>query len=78
MRTHLLTVSEAAREIERRFKCPVRPRDISTLLYDRQIDDSLCPIIAGHRMIDRDVLPRIEDALVARGAISREAHTNAS
>lgn len=78
MRPHLLTVSEAARELELRHNCPVRPRDISMILYDRRIDDKLCPIIAGRRMIDRDVLPRIEDALVARGAISREAHTNAS
>ncbi|MBM3970441.1 MAG: hypothetical protein FJ302_11340 [Planctomycetes bacterium] len=77
----LLTVSGAAREIEHHCGCPVRPRDISTLLYDRRIDDRLCPIIAGHRMISREVLPLIEQVLVERGVISsrvEEAHSHAS
>ena len=79
MTAHLLTVSEAARELERRHRCRVRPRDISTMLYDRRIEDKLCPIIAGRRMIDREVLPRIEEVLIARGTISaEEAPSNAS
>lgn len=77
--THLLTVSGAAREIERRCNRAVRPRDISNLLYDRRIDDCLCPLIAGRRMIAPEVLPRIEELLVARGTIAKvEAKTNAS
>lgn len=70
MNSDMLTVSGAAREIERRHKCPVRPKDISTLLYERLVDDGLCPIVAGHRMISPDVLPRIEAALIERGMIS--------
>lgn len=81
MTTELLTVSSAAREIEHRRNCRVRPRDISNLLYDRRIDDRLCPIIAGHRMIAPEVLPLIEKALIERGVISlatAEAMTHAS
>lgn len=76
--TELLTVSGAAREIGRRRRCVVRPRDVSTLLYDRAIDDALCPIIAGHRMIAPDILPLIEQALIDRGILSPQVDGGAA
>jgi len=56
-----LTVSDAAREIG------ARPRDISSLLYNREIDDAACPIVNGRRMIPRELLPTIRQMLAAKG-----------
>ncbi len=54
-----LSVGEAAEAIQ------VTPRAISNALYDRKLDVSRCPIVAGRRLIPRDYLPEI--AAVVRG-----------
>lgn len=68
--SNLLSVSDVARKLEEQLGCPVRPRDISTLLYDRVIDDSRCPVVGTRRVIPLEMLPDIEAALIARGVIS--------
>jgi hypothetical protein len=55
--TNHLSVSEAAR----RIGC--RPRDISTLFYNRMLDDDETAIVGGRRMIPEQLLPRIEELL---------------
>jgi hypothetical protein len=58
-----LTASGAARELSKRMGRLVRPRDITNLLYERRIEDSLCPVVAGRRLIPRACLARIEAVL---------------
>jgi len=65
----ILTVSEAARELATIVHGTVRPRDISTLFYHRELQDDLCPIIGGRRAIPRDYLDTIADALRRKGMI---------
>jgi hypothetical protein len=59
------TVSEAAR----RTGC--RPRDISTLFYDRILGDDDAPIVGGRRMIPESLLPKITQLLTERCANRR-------
>jgi hypothetical protein len=56
MRRHL-TVSDVARRLG------VRPRDISDLFYARQLDDGVCPVVGGRRLIPGDYVPAIATAL---------------
>jgi hypothetical protein len=64
-----LTVSDAARELAATLRQAVRPRDISTLFYERELRDDLCPIVGGRRLIPHDYLPQIENALRRAGKI---------
>jgi hypothetical protein len=69
-----LTVSDAAREFTAALGQEVKPRDISTLFYQRALRDDLCPIVGGRRLIPADYLPQIEAALRRAGKIRpREA-----
>lgn len=58
-----LIVSEAARALEIDMGIRVCPRDISTLFYQRELRDDLCPIVGGRRLIPRGYLPQIGNAL---------------
>lgn len=51
------TVSEVARRLA------VRPREISDLFYQRRLNDQMCPIIGGRRLIPVDYLPVIRAVL---------------
>ncbi len=61
-----LSVSDAARELG------AKPKHISDLLYQRELRDDLCPIVAGRRLIPRSYLPEILKALIKRGMV--QAH----
>ena len=61
-----LSVSDAARELG------AKPKHISDLLYQRELRDDLCPIVAGRRLIPRGYLPEILKALIKRGMV--QAH----
>ena len=66
-----LTVSEAARLLG------VTPRSISDLLYNRGLPDGDFPITGGRRLIPRDQIDNIRDALKRAGTrVGREV-TNA-
>ncbi len=56
-----LSVSEAARRLG------AKPKDISDLLYRREIRDDLCPIVAGRRLIPEEHLELIARALKRAG-----------
>ena len=56
-----LSVSEAARRLG------ARPKDISDLFYRRELNDTLCPIVAGRRLIPESYLPMIAMALKRHG-----------
>lgn len=56
-----LSVSEAARRLG------ARPKDISDLLYQRELRDDICPIIAGRRIISESYLPVIRMVLKRHG-----------
>lgn len=58
-----LSVSEAARELG------AKPKQISDLLYQRELRDDLCPIVAGRRLIPRSYLPTVASVLAERGFI---------
>lgn len=63
------TVSEAARELEGRVQGTVRPRDISTLFYQRELRDDLCPLVGGRRLIPGSYLDSIASVLRQKGLI---------
>jgi hypothetical protein len=67
------SVGELAREVRSRHGVVIRPRDISDLFYNRLLTDDRCPIVGGRRMIPRDFVPNIEEALSVRGLIERSA-----
>ena len=58
-----LATSEVARELN------VPPRRISDLFYDRVLDDKLCPIVGRRRLIPRDYVQTIREALAKRGKL---------
>lgn len=51
-------VSEVARRLG------VLPRQISDAFYSRKLDDQLCPIVGGRRMIPESYLPEVERIMV--------------
>ena len=55
------TVSELAR----RFG--VAPQKISELFYRRKLSDSICPVVAGRRLIPTDYVPTVERVLREAG-----------
>ena len=59
--TKQYSVSEVARRLG------VKPRDISDLFYRRELNDDLCSIVAGRRLIPEDYLPVISETLNGRG-----------
>lgn len=64
-----LSVSEAARQIG------AKPRDISTLFYNRVLRDDLAPIVGGRRMIPAAYLDVIRMALKRAGyQVAEVAH----
>jgi hypothetical protein len=59
-----VSVSQAARELG------AKPKSISDLLYQRELQDELCPIIAGRRLIPRTYLPAVRRELLKRGLLA--------
>ncbi|QOV89758.1 hypothetical protein [Humisphaera borealis] len=51
-----LTVSEAARTVSDIVGSEVAPKVLSDMLYRRELDDRVCPVHAGRRMIPRHYL----------------------
>jgi hypothetical protein len=60
------TASEAARELSKRLGRFIPPRTISDLLYTGKVDDNLCPLVGGRRLITADGLSAIEALLRQR------------
>jgi hypothetical protein len=54
---NFLTVGQAAERLG------ARPKDISDAFYRRQLNERLCPIWGGRRMIPEDYLPELERIL---------------
>ena len=52
----------------------IAPRKISDLFYSRKLDEEICPVIAGRRLIPAEYAPTIEAALRAAGVIPIESH----
>jgi hypothetical protein len=59
-----LTASGAAERIP-----GAKPKDISDLFYQRKLDTSRCPVLAGRRLIPPEYLDEIEAALRAAGRL---------
>jgi hypothetical protein len=62
--THV-TVSQAARELG------VRPGDISTAFYRRELSDEAAPVVGKVRLIPRAYLPVIESVMRRAGKMKR-------
>jgi hypothetical protein len=60
---HGLSVSDVARQLG------ANPKDISDLLYRRELRDDVCPIVAGRRLIPTDYLAEVEAALRRHGRL---------
>ena len=73
MTTNFLSVSETADELSVQLGQPVKPRWISTLLYDKELRDEFCPMIGGRRLIDREYLGEVARVLRRKGWIKRSA-----
>jgi len=67
-----LSVSDAARELG------AKPKQISDLLYQRELRDDICPIVGGRRLIPRSYLPIILRELVRRGLVEVRGQLTAS
>ncbi len=55
-------------EVARRIR-GARPKDISDLFYQRKLDDAICPVVGGRRLIPEDYIPEIVAALCAAGRL---------
>ncbi|HEY3965492.1 MAG TPA: hypothetical protein VGM05_13130 [Planctomycetaceae bacterium] len=58
------TISALARQ----YKIP--PRKLSDLFYARKLDEAVCPIVGGRRLIPVSYVPTIEAVLVEVGIIA--------
>lgn len=66
-----LTIGTVARELEAKYGCAIPPRHISDLFYKRLLTEADAPIIAGRRMIPRDLVETIEIELRRAGRLPR-------
>jgi hypothetical protein len=62
-----LTVGAVARDIAERTGTSVPPHVISNLYYRRILDNDLCRVVCGVRLIPPDYVPVIEAELRRRG-----------
>jgi hypothetical protein len=63
--TEFTTVGEIVRELAGRGEI-VRPRDITDLFYAGLLPGERCPVLAGRRLIPRDLIPLVEARLRER------------
>jgi hypothetical protein len=68
--TTYINVSEAVRELGEQLNVDVPPRILSDLFFQRRLDVRRCPVLGGRRLIPRDYLPVIRDALLRSGLVT--------
>lgn len=61
-----MTISQVARMLEAQMGIPIPPRVISDLFYQRLISEELGPVVGGRRMVDRQAVPSIKEAILKR------------
>lgn len=66
-----LSVSEAARRLSEEHGVTVAPPVISTLFYKRLLDDKVCPVCSGRRLIPEHYLSEIEVVLRKQGILPK-------
>jgi hypothetical protein len=76
MAVDMLSVGEAATELTADLGTVVKPKWISTLFYDRELRDDMCPLVGGRRLIPRGYLPMIAAAIRQRGWIKQGAEVS--
>ena len=62
--TNYSTVSDIVDLAKARHGIDVSPRVVSDLLYQRRVDVGRCPIVGGRRLIPRDYVDVIIEALL--------------
>ena len=62
-----LSITDAAREVTSMLGQLVRPRDISNLLYDRELREDFCPKIGNRHVVSRAYVPEIARILRRKG-----------
>ena len=62
-----LSITEAADAVTQQTGSPVKPRDISKLLYDRELHSGYCPKIGTRHVIAREYLPQLISILRRKG-----------
>jgi len=67
-----LSITEAADELTEQTGQPVKPRQISALLYDRELRADYCPKIGHRHVIMEDYLPEIARIMRRKGWLRRE------
>jgi hypothetical protein len=72
----LMAFSFAVSDVARRLG--VTPRVISDLFYQRALDDGVCPVVCGRRVIPEAYVPEIEKVLRERNLLptARAAGSN--
>jgi hypothetical protein len=63
----LMAFSFAVSDVARRLGVP--PRVISDLFYQRALDDGVCPVVCGRRVIPEEYVPEIEKVLRGRNLL---------
>ena len=71
-----LSVSDAARRISDEEGAIVAPPVITTLFYRRRLDDTVCPVVSGRRLIPENYLPEIVRALREHGVLPLDDPTS--
>lgn len=66
-----VTVGEAATQLASGAGQKINPRRISQALYTGAVDTDRCPVVAGRRLIPRDMLPALGEAIATRAGRRR-------
>ncbi len=72
-----LSISEAADRLTLMLKRPVRPRQISKMLYDRMLSEAYCPWIGHQHVISKGYLPKIARLMRSKGRVPSEVSNGA-
>jgi hypothetical protein len=73
MTAEFLSVGQAADRLSVGLGQTVKPRQLSALLYDRELRDDFCPLVGGRRLIDPEYLSEIARVLRRKGWVRRDA-----
>ena len=72
MEDEFVSITEAASALTEDVGQTIKPRQISALLYDRELRTDYCPKIGNRHVIAREYLPEIVRVMRRKGWLRRE------
>lgn len=67
-----LSVGDAAKELAAQCGRHVNPRVLTEMIYRGDVDQQRCPLVAGRRLIPRDLLQVFAEAVALRETCRRK------